>query len=573
MRQASRLLLALVILFVVALPSPVAWAGKGSDKIDFSLLEQLVEKGNVLSADEIASWENKTETGLIPGTWYVGESPNNVDEKKSPIVFVQGLGSNATTWLEGSGNMYDVAREEGYQTAFVQLYDAAGDKYAAAQWDNGRILAEQLQQISDFYGKKVNIVAHSKGGIDSQTALIHYNADYYVDNVVTLASPHKGSHLANLSYSWYAGWLADVIGMQSDGTYSLQTAEMDQFRKRTDVDEDVNENEYFTVAGKDWGSFGSSLWLAGAYLRSYGSNDGAVNVWSTKLMNGKHLFTDDDLNHYSITEGKKVFSRIESVVDDPASLVSFDNAMQWKAEKKVMSLAGSKASANEVSSESATGMEERGEQYLQGGELKKKATVVEEVAVQSDVDEAVFQVMSKNKVKIKLISPSGKVYTKKSSVYSAGEGKEFFNEATIQAFKVAKPEAGAWKVQMKSKSDDAYFMMVAFDGEETASVDIATSEGEGDIPVEIELKNPEKFDQDSIKIDMKIVDVDQNKQQSKQKKEEKKLKKNRKQGSYDGTFTAKKKSGSYNVTINIEGKLKNGEPFKRTLVRSVGVSK
>ena len=61
---------------------------------------------------------------------------------------------------------------------------------------------------------KVNIVAHSKGGIDTQAALVEYGANRFVGNVITLATPHHGSNLADLSYSWWAGWLASILGQK-----------------------------------------------------------------------------------------------------------------------------------------------------------------------------------------------------------------------------------------------------------------------------------------------------------------------------------------------------------------------
>ena len=60
--------------------------------------------------------------------------------------------------------MVSKAYEAGYQTVFVQLYDAAG---------NG--------------------------------SLVLNNAHSYVGRVFTLGSPHYGSELAELAYIWWVG--------------------------------------------------------------------------------------------------------------------------------------------------------------------------------------------------------------------------------------------------------------------------------------------------------------------------------------------------------------------------------
>src|SRR5699024_11748007 len=114
--------------------------------------------------------------------------------------------------------MYETAFDAGYQKAFIQMHDARGE--TADMWDNGELLAEKIDEISDhFDGKPITIVAYSKGGVDTQTALVHYGAWDKVDNVSTLSSPHHGSQLADLGYSSSAGSLADLLGSQGDGKY------------------------------------------------------------------------------------------------------------------------------------------------------------------------------------------------------------------------------------------------------------------------------------------------------------------------------------------------------------------
>jgi len=194
----------------------------------------------------------------VPGTWYLGDTPPNVDDSKPPIVFVQGLRGSAESWwgetsYHGPNDMYAKAYDNGYRTAFVELYDSGGE--GASMWDNGQLLADLLTQIRQHFGEPVNIVAHSKGGIDSQAALIHYGAWPHVGRVVTLGSPHRGSHLADLAYSWWAGWLAELLGARDEGTEVLQTGYMEYFRSVTDGHENAGKNAYYTAAGTSWGPF------------------------------------------------------------------------------------------------------------------------------------------------------------------------------------------------------------------------------------------------------------------------------------------------------------------------------
>ncbi|QTB28910.1 hypothetical protein J2D51_10065 [Lysinibacillus sphaericus] len=75
----------------------------------------------------------------------------------------------------------------------------------------------------------------------------------------TLGSPHYGSELADLAYSWWTGWLADLLGEKDDGTYSLQVGEMEHFRSLIDNHPNVSKNNYYTIASTNTGPFLSAL--------------------------------------------------------------------------------------------------------------------------------------------------------------------------------------------------------------------------------------------------------------------------------------------------------------------------
>ncbi len=64
---------------------------------------------------------------------------------------------------------------------------------AAAVEDSGRELAERIRQIVEETGcEKVNIIAHSKGGLDSRAAIAHCGMAPYVATLTTINTPHRG---------------------------------------------------------------------------------------------------------------------------------------------------------------------------------------------------------------------------------------------------------------------------------------------------------------------------------------------------------------------------------------------
>ncbi|MED1410137.1 MULTISPECIES: esterase/lipase family protein [Bacillus] len=489
-----------------------------------------------------------------PGEWFLGQKPANYDENKPPILFVQGRNGNADSWYGKTvyhdiNDMYDYAVKAGYQTVFIQLYDAAG-KGSASQWDNGKLLAQKLEEIYNHFGKKVNIVAHSKGGIDTQAALVGYGANRFVGNVITLATPHYGSNLADLSYSWWAGWLASILGQKDDGTYSLQIGEMAKFRSTIDNNPAVKLNRYFTATGTSWGPVFSALSMGGLYLASYGSNDGLVNEWSAKLPYGTHLFTDSRFDHDNIRKGSAVFARIEPYLRTANVAVPALLAPSYSSDEKVEQL-------NTTSN-----------QNILGGELQQNQWIGQTVVVDKKAEGTVSVLTASSDVETQLISPKGKVYTNKDSAFAIGEGESFFKGATIRTFKFDKMDVGEWKVKMMAKQPkDAYLIVTDYKKEAPFVLQMPAKVKVDKTDYKLKKSPTAPEMKGDLSVTVRVIN----------KEGELVSESNETQNINTNTFTGAlknvKQPGVYNVTIDIKGMNKEGQPYNRTIVKSVYVEK
>ncbi|MDM5155802.1 hypothetical protein QUF88_19005 [Bacillus sp. DX1.1] len=490
---------------------------------------------------------------FTPGDWFLGETPLNYDENRPPIVFVQGRNGSADSWYgetvyHSMNDMYDYAYRAGYQAVFVQLYDAAG-KGSASQWDNGKLLAAKLEEIYNHFGKKVNIVAHSKGGIDTQAALIQYGANRFVGKAITLASPHYGSNLADLSYSWWAGWLASLLGQRDNGTYSLQTGEMAQFRSIIDNNPNAKLNRYYTVAGTSWGPAFSALSLGGLYLSAYGSNDGLVNEWSAKLPYGTHLFTDSRFDHDNIRKGSAVFSRIE-----PYLRTSVVTSVPF--------------TSNNSSQETTDGKNITSNQNVLGGELIQNNWVDQTFAVDTKTEGVVSVLTASSEVQIQLISPSGKVYTNKDSKETVGNEDSYFKGASIRIFKIDQMEIGQWHVKILTTGQkDAY--MIITDYKQDAPFTLKMPGKIKAEKAEFQLKQSTKssINQDNLSVTVRVVD-----REGKLVSQSSQLRK-LDAITFTGFLNNITQSGVYNVTIDMKGPNTEGKAYTRTIVRSVYIEK
>jgi pimeloyl-ACP methyl ester carboxylesterase len=250
------------------------------------------------------AWQDNIYFGAVPP----------MDEERQVLVFVHGLGRFAEDWWSGGNDVYLKAYEARYRTAFVTL-DFPRSEPANSIWENGETLSLQLEFIAAHYEvEKVEIVAHSKGGIDSQVAIVYHDAWRYVDHVFTLGSPHQGSELADVALTNpLFRPLLERLGAVGEGLLSIQTEPMQAFREQTDSRPENQLVRYYSGAGTRWDDAGI-LAISGNYLQQrFGDNDGFVTVESTMLPYATPLFLEP-YNHFNIFTGSNAFPWIDEIL-------------------------------------------------------------------------------------------------------------------------------------------------------------------------------------------------------------------------------------------------------------------
>ncbi|MBI5535252.1 MAG: triacylglycerol lipase [Deltaproteobacteria bacterium] len=196
----------------------------------------------------------------------------------------------------------------------VQPYD--GTALRAEQ------LAPQIDEILRITGKsKVNIVAHSQGGLDSRYIISSLGYGDRVATLTTISTPHHGTALADALFDNVPGWtdpitdaIASVIGksvldVAGDADLRASLKAMTEDTMMTSFNPaniDSPEVKYFSYAGRSNDSDGipdcngswfpddtskvdhidALLSLTGSYLKDHGEyggvNDGIVAVRSAR---------------------------------------------------------------------------------------------------------------------------------------------------------------------------------------------------------------------------------------------------------------------------------------------------
>ncbi|MDL4843200.1 esterase/lipase family protein [Aquibacillus rhizosphaerae] len=462
-----------------------------------------------------------------PGEWYTGTAPAYVTPSKHPILFVHGLNSSSKTWWE-SNNMYDTALQNGYETAFIDLHPTDD------MWSNGDLLAEKMEEMYDYFGEEIIVVAHSKGGVDTQSALVHYDAHPYVKGVITLSTPHYGSQLADLAYSSWAGWLANIIGSKSDATYSLQTGYMDYFRSETDDQAAVSATPFYTFAGTERGSFGSSLYWGGLYLSTYGANDGAVTVSSSRLPYGTEVSVGN-WNHTTIKEGSSTFGLFENYLQETGS----NESLQAYQDESV-AIAATSATSNELLSS-----------IVRGGQCKGKKK--ESFLIEEGVNEIVIDWISDTKNTNIVLKDSQK--NEYDSFTVEADQSNYFNGAFHHMLTIKEPNAGEWTLETTTNKVQSYLLNVAIDSPLNKALTFDLTDKN------VKVKTTKK----DIKVKTEATVEYYNKNQ---KLKETKFKITKKSDEIHAL--PKLGEGVYNLTIDVDGKT-GKEKFQRTIIKSVYV--
>jgi triacylglycerol lipase len=121
--------------------------------------------------------------------WELDEirAESEVCKTKYPLLMVHGVFFRDFRYLNYWGRIPKELRRNGATVYYGQ------QQSAAAVEDSGRELVERIRQIVEETGcGKVNIIAHSKGGLDSRAAIAHCGMAPYVATLTTINTPHRG---------------------------------------------------------------------------------------------------------------------------------------------------------------------------------------------------------------------------------------------------------------------------------------------------------------------------------------------------------------------------------------------
>lgn len=111
---------------------------------------------------------------------------------KYPILMVHGVFFRDSTCFNYWGRIPEELEKNGARIFY------GNHQSAASVANSGQELAQRIRQVLEETGApKVNIIAHSKGGLDCRYAISMLGMDEYVASLTTINTPHRGCEFAD----------------------------------------------------------------------------------------------------------------------------------------------------------------------------------------------------------------------------------------------------------------------------------------------------------------------------------------------------------------------------------------
>ncbi|MEI3338298.1 MAG: triacylglycerol lipase [Clostridium sp.] len=224
-----------------------------------------------------------------------------VCKTKYPIVMVHGIFFRDWMFINYWGRIPKALITNGAEIFYGK------QQSSNAVCKSGEELKENiLKIIKDTGCEKVNIIAHSKGGLDSRYAISCLGLDKYVASLTTINTPHRGCKFAEYLLDKLPNKLVDFIAEKYNKTFiklgdknpdflsgvkDLTASRCDEFNKKV---LDVEGVYYQSVMSKMKNVFSASFPLNLGYILCKifdGENDGLVEVNSGKWGNFLGLIT------------------------------------------------------------------------------------------------------------------------------------------------------------------------------------------------------------------------------------------------------------------------------------------
>lgn len=260
----------------------------------------------------------------------------NYTTLKYPIILVHGIGAKDSNFFWGR-----IPKK--LETIGLKVFLGNTDSWGSIE-NNAISLSKTVDYVLNLCQcDKVNIIAHSKGGLDSRFLISSLNYADKIASLTTISTPHYGSEIIDYIFkkkSIYnpisrkiVNLVVKLYGDKSPEPYKivaeLTTKSMIDFNLRNLNNEKVYYSSYYTFMKNAIDDL--SYFLTYRYIKkSVGDNDGMVSIKSAQWGEDCTLIKGKNGNGISHTEIIDIKRKIISGVDIPDVYLNIVNKLSEK---------------------------------------------------------------------------------------------------------------------------------------------------------------------------------------------------------------------------------------------------
>ncbi|NFF67435.1 triacylglycerol lipase [Clostridium sporogenes] len=215
---------------------------------------------------------------------------SDICKTKYPFVLIHGVGFRDLKYINYWGRIPKELIKQG-----ATIYYGNQEAFATVEYNAHDIKDRILNIIEETGCEKVNIIAHSKGGLDARYMISKLDMGKYVASITMMSSPHRGvkfvdiaCHLPDVIYKWiakifdkYFKFLGDKNPDFYTATRQFSTYHSKNFNEEVKDVEGVYYQSYATVMSNLFSDY--ILTIPYMFVKlTEGNNDGLVSVNSAK---------------------------------------------------------------------------------------------------------------------------------------------------------------------------------------------------------------------------------------------------------------------------------------------------
>ena len=393
-----------------------------------------------------------------------------------PLVLVHGINSTGATWAgsaaeyPGAINFIEQFMQRGFQVRAITIdrSDSLFPNLGSIQ-DNAQVVADEVEASRLRWGaNKVNLICHSKGGLDSRE-FVEFNDG--VDKLIQLGTPNAGSPLADLiqeimlAVDVLGGLAGDLVGeiyenFSGPAAYQLTTLYMKWYNYTHGYNPDVS---YYSIAGDyrpgcsfdDLENCSGNQYLYGALMGITGRGDTIVPLTSVHaLSQATHNMYSSQMTNYQavhdkMTKSPLAFSIVYNYLIGESYPAARIGSMKISDESNLKIEAQSPFRVNYFNQQTSFS-------HTAGlaGTIRQGQKQIQKVPVNESKPTTFILFYKDGNLDLTLISPSGQRFDSSTpnSNKQVGFGETQVLNGILEAYSINSPEIGLWQVEVSAPS-------------------------------------------------------------------------------------------------------------------------